>query len=148
MGKIDPLSRFELVLSRHAERDPAPTFVFKGMSSRQRRELLERFIVLDQNANAANTADPLAAQAFLDGHLDIIKGQLVDWRHMTDEEGEPIDFNRDDLDRVVTDFDVMELRARLVVSNMLSAQEKKASASPSPSSTVEAAPDAAPAASV
>lgn len=144
---IDPKGTWELALSRHEEGfSPKPVFLFRIMSARQRREMIAAFEAADKEAESAKLADASAAQRFFDAHVDAIRLQLAGWRNMVTVAGEPVgEYAIDKFEDVITDADLFELRARLAFSNLLSAQEKKSSGLPSPSSTAESVSDVAPA---
>lgn len=145
MPEANPDATFAIVLSQHqnVSTPDQPRLIFRALTVRDRKNLLAACASADRAADGADTNDAEAYQRYLDAYFDAIKANLVGWENQTDEQGKPLAFDPADLDRVIADADVFELKFRLIQDSVLSAGEKKRCASQSPSSTDSAASGAA-----
>lgn len=107
-------------------------FVFPALRRRKQRVLNE--LQARVTGMGEDTTDADANELFDDIEA-ALGGLLLMWDNQTDEDGEPVDFNVADLDRVLDDADLMMLFESLYQARLLTLDQKKASALPSASSS-------------
>jgi len=107
-------------------------FVFPTLRRRQQRvlnELQARVTGMGQDTTDAD------ANALFDDIESALGDLLLMWDNQTDEDGEPVDFDVADLDRLLDDADLMMLFESLYQARLLTLDQKKASALPPASSS-------------
>jgi hypothetical protein len=135
---LDPAARFELVLLSDRDKPDPPSFVFRHLAARDFRAVAA---VSDRMQDLPDDA----IGRLCDEVEDALMVALVDWRGMVDPAtGREIPFSREELDRVLTLTEMLELLTRLPEAMSLGPPEKKGSRSQSPSNTESSAPTATP----
>ncbi|HET6442168.1 MAG TPA: hypothetical protein VFH53_07310 [Phycisphaerae bacterium] len=116
---------FDVVLKSDAAKTPAPTFVFRYLSLREWREAA--WLYDDERTEKMKAVD------LLDSIVKVLRVNLVGWRDL----GVP--FDPDGLDAVITIGEAWQLLGLSRRQHEVSASEKNAFASPSPTNTAPSA---------
>ena len=130
---LDPESTFEVVLDYDKKKDKEnqPVFVFEYLSARQWKKLAELndkfFSFTKEKADDA-----------LDVPFEAIRLTIAGWQNLKDPEGEPIDFDTEKLEDILTTAEAIELMIA-ATQQTPNIEDKKKLDSPSDSSTKQSA---------
>lgn len=105
---LEPGGRYPVVLEIDKDKPAAtrPTFYFRALSGRKIKEATSYLAELKESAN-----DDMAFVKF----FDAVRVGLVGWEHMIDPEtGEPIAYDPQELDALVTPHEAMELFYKMI----------------------------------
>ncbi len=120
----------------------APSLTFRILKRRHSRAIAQLAGRIGELSNKTTASE---LDALMDDIIGFLKDQVVGWDNQTDEQGKPLPFDPADLDRILSDTDLLELVQRLPMENMATAEERKKSVSQSRSSTARTASNAPPA---
>jgi len=127
-----------IVLERDRGKPAAdrPTFSFRRLRRRDARRLGEALAAVERMDDSESLA---SFDEAMDRLVAVMGGLVVAWANQTDETGAALAFDALDLDRAMSEEDLLELATAYRVSGLVGTDEKKASGSPSPSPAVESA---------
>lgn len=141
---MDPNARFAVELDGDVSRFPDPTtrprLWYRHLTHREWHGVLDAY---DELVRDSEVADRRQAWQRI---MQAATAGLVDWENMRDAEGQPIPFDPERLDAILTDAEIGELLGKVRDARDVGPAEKKVSESPSPGDTEKSA-DAAPATS-
>jgi len=134
---LDPFETFEISLLSDKDKPEAdrPMFRFRYLSLREWRKNAP----LSEISDVEEISSPKAVGEV----LIAIRENLLDWR-VNDPSGQPIPYNTEELDRILTLWEVWELFHLSRRQSKLSVTEKNELESPSPTSTEPSAETADP----
>lgn len=121
----DPQLRHEIVLDSDKGKDNPPTFIAKNLSCREWKEV----------ASVSDQMDVTNGMAGIESLFTALRIGIVDWRNMTDRNGEPVEFSQPMFEHVLDPAEANELLAKVLAASALPSGVAKKSVSPSPSST-------------
>jgi len=132
----NPHARFEVVLEsdKYLPEDSRPVLIYRYLTGIEQKELSRKWASLDKIKDGEKSLDVTFETATIG---------LIDWRNVTDRQGEPIEFAADRLQEIMGMAEGHELIAK-VFSQRPNVEDKKKLDSPLPSSTGQSA-EAAPA---
>lgn len=125
MLPVSTAENCETVLLEHRGTENPPTFLFRCLSGRQQRALLQ----------AKNDLDKGEELKKFDGVFDLVKSYLVGWENID------LPYSQDSIDEVVSYMQAIELLGSLVYQRPTDSDKKK-SKSQSQSDTEKSAPPA------
>ena len=149
----DPTATFDVVLKTDEDKpaESRPTFTLRYLSSRERRDASR----IDQAAGQIEAAMKpeaglgdvqSATEGMVEKLLALLRGAVVGWRNLTGRDGQPIPFDPDQIDEVLTPDEIWELYLGAMRGATLEGDARKNSESPATGTPDgSAAADAAPA---
>ncbi len=123
---LDPTARFPIVLkSDQSQPQPRPTFWARYLTGRE-------WIELSNNAG----------QDALESWYNALRLAIVHWENVRDHNGDPIPYAPATFENILDPGEARELVLACIAGQQPNADEKKGSASPSPSRLANSAPPA------
>lgn len=121
----DPEARIELVLDSDKDKQPQPAFIYRVLNGREWRKVAKVFDALQ-----SGEVEGMSAQ--LDAIYETVATGLMDWKNMNDPEtGEPIPFNKEDIDLVLNPIEAStDLMGKILGAVMPTHDDKKKSELP------------------
>jgi len=129
---LDPEKKFDLVLETDAERPPEerPTFVFRFLTGREWKKVAAIQESIDEGMKGSEAIDRI---------FEALALGVVGWRNIRGRDGRPIPFAAESLDLALTVKEAAELAARMLAQTDAGGEDRKKSASPSPSASENSA---------
>lgn len=137
--QMDPGASFKVVLTQHQSvpEPQRPALWFRAMTRRDVRLLVEIWTKFNQLSEQS----PMTAfDAIMLEIEQFLTARLRGWENQVDEGGNPLAFNVEDFDRIVSDVDLVELLGTIRRLSDASARDRKKSALPSPSPAAASVP--------
>jgi hypothetical protein len=134
---LDPNETYSYVMSTDRLKPEAerPTLIFYFPTGRETRQIALAF---DDAMAKSRSVDE-----WMDMRFDALRPILAGWKNFRDRKGNPVPFDRDMLDTVLSDTDLTELESRLLKEMSFEEQAKKKSAFSALSNSAGCAPNAA-----
>ena len=138
----DPQASVRVVLVEHEDKpeSEAPCFWFTAPSRRDTKAIDK---ILRKLSSINTAAGETAIFDLFDEIEEAIRVRLTRWDNQRDKKGVAVDYDPDELDRLVDDAELSELLGLLRVASLPTVEEKKASGSPSESGAEQSAQPAA-----
>ena len=113
---LDPNETYDYVILTDRQRENPPTLVFRFATCREQRKIAMLF-------DESDKADDVDASMEL--RCEAVGILLLNWRNFFDREGQPVPFNAEMLDSILSDNDLTELDGRLLKELSVSEMDKK-----------------------